>query len=84
MGLWQRFTMIFKSKANKALDLIGGKTITIGSVSGGERFVAGGRLLIVGTDRVDGAALDASQRWTWTGNAERLLAIADALRRGAP
>lgn len=54
------------AEANKALDLIGGKTITIGSVSGGERFVAGGRLLIVGTDRVDGAALDASQRWTWT------------------
>ena len=54
------------AEANKALDLVGGKTITIGSVTGGARFGAGGRLLIVGSDRVDAAALDASQRWTWT------------------
>lgn len=51
---------------NKALDLVTGKTITIGSVTGGQRFVAGNRLLIVNADRVDGAALNAQQRWTWT------------------
>lgn len=51
---------------NTALDLVGGKTITIGSVTRAERYVAGGRLLMVHGTTVDAAALDAQQRWTWT------------------
>lgn len=51
---------------NVAIDLVSGKRITIGSVAGGTRAVGANRLLILGADRLDGAALDAQQRWTWT------------------
>jgi hypothetical protein len=62
--------------ANVAIDLVSGKRITIGSVTGGKRAVGGDRLLILGADRLDGAALDAQQRWTWTAPSGLDLALA--------
>ena len=50
---------------NTALDLRTGKTVTLGSVSGGTPFVADDRLIIASTGRVDSARLDATTRWTW-------------------
>lgn len=66
--------------SNKALDLVSGTTITIGSVSGGDRRVAGGRLLILGADRLDAAALDATQRWTWKAPGEGTLTLLASTR----
>ena len=50
---------------NSALDLRTGKTITLGSVTGGTPFVADDRLIIASTGRIDSARLDATARWTW-------------------
>jgi hypothetical protein len=48
-----------------ALDLRSGKTVTLGSVTGGTPFVVDDRLLIASGDRLDSARLDATARWTW-------------------
>ena len=50
---------------NTALDLRTGKTVTLGSVSGGTAVVADDRLIIAGPGRIDSARLDATTRWTW-------------------
>ena len=50
---------------NKVLDLVSGRTITLGSVAGGERQIGGERLLITHGSQIDAARLDATQRWTW-------------------
>ena len=50
---------------NAALDLRTGKTVTLGSVTGGTPFVADDRLIIASTGRIDSARLDATARWTW-------------------
>jgi hypothetical protein len=50
---------------NTALDLRTGKTVTLGSVSGGTPFVGDDRLIIASTGRIDSARLDATARWTW-------------------
>ena len=48
-----------------ALDLRSGKTVTLGSVTGGTPFVADDRLIIASGARLDSARLDATARWTW-------------------
>jgi hypothetical protein len=48
-----------------ALDLRSGKTVTLGSVTGGTPFVADDRLIIASGGRLDSARLDATARWTW-------------------
>lgn len=63
------------AQSNVAVDLVSGTKITIGSVSGGHRAVGAGRLLILSSNRLDGAALDAQQRWTWTAPSGLTLAL---------
>jgi hypothetical protein len=53
------------SNSNASIDLRTGKTVRLGSVTGGSRWVADDRLLVVRDDRVDSVRLDASARWTW-------------------
>jgi hypothetical protein len=53
------------SESNAAIDLVTGKTVRLGSVTGGSRWVADDRMLVVREDRVDSVRLDASARWTW-------------------
>lgn len=53
------------SEGNAAIDLVTGKTVRLGSVTGGSRWVADDRMLVVREDRVDSVRLDASARWTW-------------------
>jgi hypothetical protein len=53
------------SESNASIDLRTGKTVRLGSVTGGARWVADDRLLVVRDDRVDSVRLDASARWTW-------------------
>ena len=55
---------------NTALDLRTGKTVTLGSVTGGTAVVADDRLIIAGPGRIDSARLDATIRWTWRSPAE--------------
>ena len=68
------------SDDNASIDLRSGKTVRLGSVSGGSRWVADDRMLVVRDDRVDSVRLDASARWTWRPaepSAIRPLAAAD-------
>ncbi len=53
------------SESNGAIDLVTGKTVRLGSVTGGSRWVADDRMLVVRDDRVDSVRLDAGARWTW-------------------
>jgi hypothetical protein len=53
------------SRDNASIDLTTGKTVRLGSVTGGSRWVADDRMLVVRDDRVDSVRLDASARWTW-------------------
>jgi hypothetical protein len=53
------------SDDNASIDLRSGKTVRLGSVSGGSRWVADDRMLVVRDDRVDSVRLDATARWTW-------------------
>lgn len=53
------------SDSNASIDLRTGRTVRLGSVTGGSRWVADDRLLVVRDDRVDSVRLDASARWTW-------------------
>jgi hypothetical protein len=53
------------SADNASVDLRTGKTVRLGSVTGGSRWVADDRLLVVRDDRVDSVRLDATARWTW-------------------
>ena len=48
-----------------ALDLRSGKTVTLGSATGGTPLVADDRLIIASRGRIDSAGLDATARWTW-------------------
>jgi len=68
------------SDDNTSIDLRTGKTVRLGSVSGGSRWVADDRMLVVRDDRVDSVRLDATARWTWRppgARAIRPLAAAD-------
>lgn len=53
------------SPDNSSIDLRTGKTVRLGSVTGGTRHVGDDRMVVVSTDRVDSVRLDATQRWTW-------------------
>jgi hypothetical protein len=53
------------SRDNASIDLATGKTVRLGSVTGGSRWVADDRMVVVRDDRVDSVRLDASARWTW-------------------
>lgn len=53
------------SADNTSVDLRTGKTVHLGSVTGGSRWVADDRMLVVRDDRVDSVRLDATARWTW-------------------
>ena len=53
------------SPDNTSVDLVTGKTVRLGSVTGGTRFVADDRMIVVSEGRVDSVRLDATARWTW-------------------
>ena len=53
------------SPDNSSIDLRTGKTVRLGSVTGGTRHVGDDRMVVVGAGRVDSVRLDATQRWTW-------------------
>jgi hypothetical protein len=53
------------SPDNTSVDLVTGRTVRLGSVTGGTRFVADDRMIVVGEGRVDSVRLDATARWTW-------------------
>ena len=53
------------SPDNSSIDLRTGKTVRLGSVTGGTRHVGDDRMVVVSADRVDSVRLDATQRWTW-------------------
>lgn len=53
------------SADNASVDLLTGRTVHLGSVTGGSRWVADDRMLVVRDDRVDSVRLDATARWTW-------------------
>ncbi|KGN34430.1 hypothetical protein N802_13185 [Knoellia sinensis KCTC 19936] len=61
-----------------AIDLVSGTRITLGSVSGGDRAIGGGRLLIVNDTTLDAAGLDGQSRWTWRGPTAHRLALVAA------
>ena len=50
---------------NSSVDLVTGKTVRLGSVPGGDRFVGDDRMIVVTRGRVDSVRLDATERWTW-------------------
>ena len=60
------------SGGNGALDLRTGKSVRLGSVSGGAAFYADERLLVVSGGRIDSVRLDASARWTWQAPTDHL------------
>jgi hypothetical protein len=64
--------------ANVAIDLVTGTRVTLGSVSGGDRAVGAGRLLILHGGTLDGAGLDGRSRWTWQGPPAHTLALVAA------
>lgn len=53
------------SPDNSSIDLRTGRTVRLGSVTGGTYHVGDDRMVVVSTDRVDSVRLDATQRWTW-------------------
>ncbi|MCE1177713.1 MAG: PQQ-like beta-propeller repeat protein [Micrococcales bacterium] len=53
------------SPANAALDLRSGASVRLGSVTGGERYLAADSLVIVSPGRLDLATLAGTVRWTW-------------------
>ncbi|HEY7717223.1 MAG TPA: hypothetical protein VH915_00570 [Pedococcus sp.] len=53
------------SPDNTSVDLLTGRTVRLGSVTGGTRFVADDRMIVVSDGRVDSVRLDATARWTW-------------------
>ncbi|XVX19761.1 hypothetical protein ACQP1U_15910 [Actinomycetota bacterium] len=53
------------SPANAALDLRSGKSVRLGSVTGGERYLAADSLVISSPDRLDVVTLGGTVRWTW-------------------
>ena len=70
------------SADNTSVDLRTGKTVRLGSVTGGSRWVADDRMLVVRDDQVDSVRLDASARWAWRPTeprAMRPLAAADGM-----
>ena len=84
------------SADNASVDLRTGKTVRLGSVTGGSRWVADDRLLVVRDDRVDSVRLDAAARWTWRPTGAReisplaaadgmtVLRVCPATRSGGP
>ena len=48
------------SPDNTSVDLVTGKTVRLGSVTGGTRFVADDRMIVVSEGRVDSVRLDAT------------------------
>lgn len=61
-----------------AIDLVGGKRITLGSVSDGSPSIGAGRLLVLHDATLDGAGLDGASRWTWKGPPAHQLALVAA------
>ena len=61
------------STDNTSVDLRTGKTVRLGSVTGGSRWVADDRMLVVRDDRVDSVRLDATGRWTWRPSGPRAI-----------
>ena len=61
------------STDNTSVDLRTGRTVRLGSVTGGSRWVADDRMLVVRDDRVDSVRLDATARWTWRPSGPRAI-----------
>lgn len=61
------------SADNTSVDLRTGRTVRLGSVTGGSRWVADDRMLVVRDDRVDSVRLDATARWTWRPSGPRAI-----------